>query len=325
MIGWYGTASHKNSYCPMRALLIHKAGIKNQQKDSIIAALRLAHFDVSCVSIDDSGVKSALKKARDLVVVAGGDGTVGYVFTHLSDRSVPIGVVPLGSANNLARSLGIAGTPQELAEQWRMDNVKLFNLMTVAGRDHDYLCAEGFGVGLIPALIKRRAKQKKVDGPEDVRRGRHVLREIVADAEPLDIQVEIDGEALNGDLLGIEVLTGPFTGPNLPLAHDADPSDKLLDIVYIETKKMDAFAAWIEAPQDKRPPIASKQGEKIKIRWRDAASRIDDEFIAAEPAWQAVTISCETKPLRILMPVPHPAVHKNAKDGDDEPAKQRRP
>ena len=40
-----------------------------------------------------------------------------------------------------------------------------------------------FGVGLIPALIKRRGKQKRADGPEDVRRGRRVLREIVAVAD----------------------------------------------------------------------------------------------------------------------------------------------
>ena len=114
-----------------------------------------------------------------LVVVASDDGMVGYVFTHLSDRSVPIGVLPLGAANNIARSLGIAGTPQELAEQWRMNNVRPFNLIAVDGRKDEYLCAEGFGVGLIPALIKRRAKQKRADGPENLRRGRQVLREIV--------------------------------------------------------------------------------------------------------------------------------------------------
>ena len=113
----------------MRALLIHNptAGVKTHQKDSIIAALRLAHFDVVYVSTKDPNVKDALRNAPDLVV-----GTVGYVFTHLSDRSVPIGVVPLGSANNIARSLGIAGTPQELAERWRKDNVRPFYLIEVA-------------------------------------------------------------------------------------------------------------------------------------------------------------------------------------------------
>ena len=114
-------------------------------------------------------------------------------------------------------------------------------------------------------------------------------------------------------MLGVEILTGPFTGPALPFAHDADPSDKLLDIICIETKKTDALAAWIEAPQDKRPPVISKRGRKIKICWRDAGCRIDDKVIAADSKWQRVTISCRAKPLRILMPVRHPAVRKDAK------------
>ena len=267
--------------------------------------------------------KGALRNAPDLVVVAGGDGTVGYVFTHLPDRSVPIGVVPLGSANNIARSLGIAGTPQELAEQWRIDNVRPFYLIVVDGFEDEYLCAEGFGVGLIPALIKRRAKQKRTDGPEDVRRGRRVLREIVAEAEPLDFELEIDGEALKGNLLGVEILTGPFTGPALPFAHDADPSDKLVDIICIETRKADALAAWIEAPRDKRPPVISKQGRKVKIRWRDAQCRIDDKVIATDSKWHDVTISCRVKPLRILMPVSHPAVRKDAKGEEDSELAKR--
>lgn len=277
-----------------------------------MAALHLAHFDVSYVSTKEDNAKHALRNAPDLVVVAGGDGTVGYVFTHLSDRSVPIGVLPLGTGNNIARSLGIAGTPQELVEQWRVDNVRPFNLIAVNGLKHEYLCAEGFGVGLIAALIKRRAKQKRADGPEDVRRGRQVLQEIVAEAEPLDVEVEIDGEALKDNLLGVEILTGPFTGPALPFAHDADPSDNLLDIICIESREADALAAWIEAPQDKRPPVIYRQGRKIKIRWRDAESRIDDEVIAADSEWQDVTISCQTKPLRILVPIQHPAVRRKA-------------
>src|SRR5262249_60740374 len=106
----------------MRALLLHNPtpGTKGHDKDSIIDALQLADFKVDYVSTKDDGVKTALKEASDLVVAAGGDGTVAYVFTHTPDHDVPIGVMPLGSANNIARSLGIAGTPPELAETWRI-------------------------------------------------------------------------------------------------------------------------------------------------------------------------------------------------------------
>jgi diacylglycerol kinase family enzyme len=85
----------------------------------LIDALQLADIDVDYVSTKDDDLKRALKHACDVVVAGGGDGTIGYVFTHLADRSIPIGILPLGSANNIARSLGIAETPAELAEQWR--------------------------------------------------------------------------------------------------------------------------------------------------------------------------------------------------------------
>jgi diacylglycerol kinase (ATP) len=305
----------------MRALLVHNptAGIKDHEKDGIIDALRLTDFKVDYVSTKDDDVKDALKGARDIVIVAGGDGTVGYVFTHLADRSVPIGVLPLGSANNIARSLGIAGTPQELAEQWRLDDVRPFNLMAVHGLKKDYLCAEGFGIGIMPALIKRRANQRKDDGAEDMRRGRDALSELIGAAEPLDVEVKVDGKPLQGDLLGVEVLSIPFTGPALPLAHDADPSDKLLDTIGIPSKKAKALAEWIEAPQDEVPPVISRQGKKIEIRWRDSESRIDDEIAKVDSDWQQVTISCHVKPLRILVPRQHPAVRKSG-EADNESA-----
>src|SRR5262252_9938150 len=159
----------------MRALLVHNptAGTKGHDKNSIVDALHLADFKVDYVSTKEDGVRDALKKAPDLVVAAGGDGTVAYVFKHMEDYSVPIGVLPLGSANNVARSLGIAGTPAELAEQWRAGHTHSFHLVEVTyGKDKKELCAEAFGIGLMAALIKRRAEGKKADGADDLRRGR---------------------------------------------------------------------------------------------------------------------------------------------------------
>ena len=151
----------------MRALLVHNptAGTKGHDKASIIDALHLADFKVDYVSTKEDGVKDALKNAPDLVVAAGGDGTVAYVFKHMQDYSVPIGVLPLGSANNIARSLGIAGTPPELAEQWRTGHVRSFNLIVVNGLKEQVLCTEAFGVGLIATLIERRARGKRPTAP----------------------------------------------------------------------------------------------------------------------------------------------------------------
>jgi diacylglycerol kinase (ATP) len=302
----------------MRALLVHNptAGTKSHDKDSIIDALHLADFKVDYVSTKRDNVKAALKDAPDLVVVAGGDGSVAYVFTHLPDRSIPIGIIPLGSANNIARSLGIAGTPPELTEMWRLGQARNFNLMAVSRPDSEVLCTEAFGVGFIAALIARRAKGKKADGADDIRRGRRALGEVLGEAEPLAVEVVIDGEPWRSDLLGLEILTIPFTGPALPLAHNADPSDELLDVIGVEKTKGEALKKWVKSPHDSAPPVATRQGKKIEVRWRDSESRVDDELTKSKPNWQQVSLSCVAEPLRVLVPVQHPAVRKSAANGE---------
>jgi diacylglycerol kinase (ATP) len=301
----------------MRALLVHNptAEVKGHDKDSIIDALHLAGIEVDYVSTKDDELERALKGACDLVVAAGGDGTVDYVFTHLAARSIPIAVVPLGSANNIARSLGIAGTPAELAEYWRAGHVHSFHLVEVTyGKDKKKLCAEGFGVGLMAALIKRRAKGKKADGADDIRRGRRALSEVTREAALLDLEVNIDGEPWKSDLISIDVLNIPFTGPALPLAHNADPGDTLLDVIGFESDKRDKLIEWINSPQEDLPPATALRGEQIEIRWRDADSRLSDELVKAKPEWRQATIDCDPEPLRILVAAKHPAVKNSAKD-----------
>jgi len=303
----------------MRALLVHNptAGTKGHDKGSIIDALHLAGIKVDYVSTKDDDVKRALKRACDVVVAAGGDGTIGYVLTHLADRSLPIGILPLGSANNIARSLGIAGTPAELAEQWRAGHVHSFHLVEVTyGKDKRELCTEGFGVGLMAALIKRRAKGKTADGAEDIRRGRRALTALASDAEALDLEVNIDGKPWKRDLISVDVLNIPFTGPALPLAHNADPGDTLLDVIGFESDKRDELIEWIKSPREDAPPASTRRGQQIEIRWRDADSRLDDEVAKGGSDWQQVLVRCDPEPLRILVPAKHPAV-KNSADSKE--------
>jgi diacylglycerol kinase (ATP) len=303
----------------MRALLVHSptAGIKGHDKDSVIDALHLADIKVDYISTKDDGLKRALQDTPDIVVAAGGDGTIGYIFTHLTDRSVPIGIIPLGSANNLARSMGIAGTPAELAEQWRSGHVQPFHLMEI-GRDDgkNDLGAEGFGVGLMPALIKRRAKGKKAEGADDIRRGRRALSEALAEAKPLDVEVNIDGKPWKADLLSVDVLNIPFTGPALPFAHGADPSDNVLEVVGLDSDSRDALTDWIERPHEVRPPLNTRRGMNIEVRWRAALSRLDDKIVKSKPNWQQARIRSDREPLRILVPVKHPATKKSVGEAE---------
>lgn len=288
----------------MRALLVHNptAGTKGHDKDSIIAALRLAKFDVRYVSTKTGDVPAALREPADLIVVAGGDGTVGYVLTAIPDRRVPLAILPLGSANNIARSLGIAGTPQELAEHWDLARTCHFKLGHARGSGCDAVFTEAFGIGLIADLIERRKREGEADGADDMKKGRQTLRGLLQRAKPLDIELTIDGQRYGQDLLAVEVLNIAYTGPGLPLADNADPSDAVFDVIYLTAAEREAFMAWLETPQKGPAPVRTRRGTQVSIAWRDARYRVDDEYKEGSSERRKVEIAFEAEPLRVVLP-----------------------
>lgn len=304
----------------MRALLCHNptAGSKGHDKDAILAALKLADIDVRYISLksDDweAALKEAPKKSFDLLVAAGGDGTIGKILTALPDRSLPVALLPLGTANNAARSLGIAGTPQELVETWKIDNTCPLDIGSVKAPWGTSLFLEGFGVGLFADFLRLAAKGRKPEGADNLRKGRDILQKTLKEAEPIEIDVSVDGKALRGEFLGVEVMNIPFTGPGLPIAGKADVADGKLDVVCFEADKRKALIEWLEAPLDSAPPVLSRKAEKIELTWSDAANRIDDRFFNDNKDKKLIAeIACEKKQVQIVVPQKHPAQQTQSK------------
>src|SRR5882762_646803 len=100
----------------MRIVLIHnpKAGRGKHAKRDLMAVLAKAGHHAIYQSTRRNDYKKALKRSTDLVLAAGGDGTVGKVGRELIDTGIPLSVLPLGTANNLARSLGFCASPEEI-------------------------------------------------------------------------------------------------------------------------------------------------------------------------------------------------------------------
>jgi diacylglycerol kinase family enzyme len=292
----------------MRATLFHNptAGHK-AAKDEILAAMKLIDFDVHYVSVKDDDLKEAFRKKTDLIVVAGGDGTIAEVLTRLPDRSLPIALLPLGTANNIARSLGIAGTPQELVETWKIDRTHPLDVGMVKASWGTSHFLEGFGVGLFAEFLKSADKKEKAKGADNLRKGRSLLAKLVKAAKPIDISVKIDGKALNGEFLGIEVMNVPFTGPGLPLTGRADIADGLLDIVCFEFERRRALEEWLDAPHADSAPVTTRQGKTTELVWADTANRIDDESYGNRDTKQVAEVGCDKDQLKVLIPVKHPA------------------
>src|SRR4051794_13982839 len=99
-----------------RATLIHneKAGDKRHNRAALVALLEGAGYAVAYFAAKHSDLAEALGHPAELVVAAGGDGTVARVVAQARSDGPPIAVLPLGTANNIATSLGIGGAAQGL-------------------------------------------------------------------------------------------------------------------------------------------------------------------------------------------------------------------
>ena len=102
---------------PKKVMFLHNptAGASHPNAETLLKGIRKAiGVRPSYFSIKNADWKDALSKRWDAVILAGGDGTVGKSVRWLRDRKTPIAILPLGTANNIARSLGIEGDLESL-------------------------------------------------------------------------------------------------------------------------------------------------------------------------------------------------------------------
>ncbi len=272
----------------MRVTLVMNpdAGDGDHDRDDMLAALRRRGDEVDAVGSDD--VAESLGDPGELVVVAGGDGTVSKVVRALIGRNVPVLVAPAGTSNNIARSLGIRKMQLDL-EKIRRD----WHVIPIdAAVCDDELIIESAGCGAIAHLI-RTAPDTNRKGPK--REARSLAEDI--DAVPaFDYRITAGERELTGQAILIEVMIMPKIGPNLEFGPDIDPGDGLLDLVVAEEDHRAAFRRYLDSGARRRPPdLRLMRGTSFTVAC-DAPWHIDDEPVLRRTrtislqraAWQAM-------------------------------------
>ncbi len=127
--------------------------------EAVGSAAAGAGWDCSCVLSDAPGhateLAASVAEDADLVVAAGGDGTIHEVARGLMDTGTPIGIIPTGSGNGLARAMGIPLDLQVAARKLpdfspRRIDVGIVNdlpFFSTAGMGLDAAVAHRFSVG----------------------------------------------------------------------------------------------------------------------------------------------------------------------------------
>jgi diacylglycerol kinase (ATP) len=235
---------------PMKITLIHNPSAGDgQDVKNLVRLITDAGHDVRHGS-SKKGWQRLLQDAADLVVAAGGDGTVRRVALAAAENRLPFAAIPIGTANNIARTIGVLGDARELIETWSTSprSEQPFDIGEVVASWGRERFVEGVGGGLVADLISRHeeisADATLLGSKTD--RALHLLGELIREAPLQRWQVSADKVDLSGEYLAFEVLNIRFIGPNLPLAPDAFPGDGLLDIVLIGESDREPLLAYVE-------------------------------------------------------------------------------
>lgn len=227
----------------MRSLLaIANADAGTSNDESVKTAVEVLGYayDVELVETSSpADLTAALAERPDLhgVVVLGGDGSLNAVVEALRTAgrlSLAIGLVPLGTGNDFAATLGLPDDPERAAEVI-VDGVTRSLDLIIDGDGQVVVNAAHIGIGAEAAVAARPLKKSLGPIGYVLGAGWAGLRGLTRPGARLEIRV--DGEVLprKTPVIQLAVGNGRFVGGGAPLLPRADPADGLIDVAVSYT------------------------------------------------------------------------------------------
>ena len=281
-----------------RATLIHNptAGDARPSAADLTAILQEAGFQVRYQSTKKDW-KKALQEKADVIVAAGGDGTAAKVLKALRGSSKPAALIPIGTANNVARTLAISGDAREIVASWHLGESHAYDVGVVETDGAKLPFVESAGGGLFAELMVNAREQVDKAGSlvgSELDRALSHLRRQVEDVSAAAWKVEVDGIDRSGHYLAVEAMNIRHAGPSVPIAPDAEVGDGQLDVVFIREEERDAVIDYIDqrlAQHEIRPPaFMTYRGRRVELSVRGTPMRIDDNVVAADGGKWSITV-----------------------------------
>lgn len=167
----------------------------------------------------------------DRVVIGGGDGTLNAAAPGLLDAGLPLGIVPLGTANDLARTLDVPTDPEAAARVIAEGRTRRIDLGEVNGHPFFNVASVGFGVALTRALTHDSKKRWGVLGY-----GVAALRTL-GRFRPFHAEIVQGGTTHRARTVQVAVGNGRHYGGGMTISENARIDDGRLDVYSLEVRR----------------------------------------------------------------------------------------
>lgn len=236
-----------------------------------------------------------------VVVAAGGDGTLNAVASRLIHRGIPMGIIPMGTFNYVARVLNIPLNPLDAAKVISQGHVKSIHV----GRVNQYIYLNNASLGLYPLFIKKREYYNQKFGRFTLNAYTSGLDVLIRDWRELKLEIRVDQQ-----LHRFKTPLIFFGNNQLQLAEmklktaECVKQGLVAGVVMAKSDKLALFKTLfqlIKGSLEQAPDIYSFSAENVSVYSKKSllTVAIDGEIVKIAPP---LKIQVEKNALNVMVP-----------------------
>jgi diacylglycerol kinase family enzyme len=194
-------------------------------------------------------------------------------------------ILPLGTANNLARSLGFIAPTEEIIGLLEGGTKRAFDVGLARGPWGERYFFESCGGGLLADYIDsakaKSKKAKKLSKEQEMTLHVSQLRGMLHECSARDWKIELDGKDISGRYILWEAMNIRSVGPALYLASQAATKDGRLDFVCAREEDRSLFKKYLDARlagQKTKFPLSLRRFRESKILWETSTLHFDSKL-----------------------------------------------
>lgn len=252
------------------SLIAETQGTGESNEEATLRGLRAYGIepDVWYTTLEDAGEGLATKAANEgveLVIAAGGDGTIHAVAAGLIERESTLGIIPMGTMNNLAHSLGIPLPIEAACAIIAKGETRAIDVGNINGQ----VFTEVAGIGLEAALFPAA---EEIKSPGFISPVRGVIKGLFTlfSFRPTKLRISFDEKKRRPyEAIQVTICNAPFYGPHFQVAPDIVMDDGLLDVfVFKRFSKFEYIRHAMSISQGRRvfqPKITHRRVKSLRV------------------------------------------------------------
>ena len=254
--------------------------------DPVAERLRRSGVDVDVVVGRDADeafdrVRNRVAEGVDGLVAVGGDGLVNVALQVVAGTDVPLGIVPAGTGNDIARALGLAlDDPVAAVDLAARGHTRAIDLGRANGRWFAGVLGSGFD-----SMVNERAN--RMSWPNGRSRYNLAILAELRTFRPVPYTLEHDGESWQTKAMLVAVGNGPSYGGGMRVCPDAQLDDGLLDITVLgpisKPEFLRVFPTVYKGTHVNHPAVTVRRARQVALRSLGVTAYADGERVSVLP------------------------------------------